>query len=176
MNSSPDICKLFMWTSCGPRPAYFGFMGKLSIFSGNSPVKQIEGELERTENDIFERKTIRGRFVDSKENLLGLLGLFETGELGLAIDGRSYVVKNLLSDGTFDAEAAEAWQQAMAVQDSTLGLPSGFYEEELERIVLAQGVSTRDEYRIAKRTGRGIVLNRSKRDAIWPVFEEYPRS
>jgi hypothetical protein len=78
-------------------------MTKLSIFSGNSPVKQIEGELERTENDIFERKTIRGRFVDSKEKLIGMLGLCETGELGLAIDGRSYVVKNLLSDGTFDA-------------------------------------------------------------------------
>lgn len=39
--------------------------------------------------------------------------------------------------------------------------------------MLAQGVSTRDEYRLAKRTGRGTVLTRSKRDAIWPVFEEY---
>jgi len=38
---------------------------------------------------------------------------------------------------------------------------------------LAQGVSTRDEYRLAKRTGRRRVLNRTKREAIWPVFEEY---
>lgn len=70
-------------------------------------------------------------------------------------------------------EAADAWQCALAVQDSTLSLPPDFYVEELERVVLAQGISTRDEYRQAKRTGRGTVLTRAKRDAIWPVFEEY---
>jgi superfamily I DNA/RNA helicase len=70
-------------------------------------------------------------------------------------------------------EAAEAWKRALTLQDSRLDLPSAFYEEELERIILAQGISTRDEYRMAKRTGRGTVLTRAKRDAIWPVFEEY---
>jgi len=70
-------------------------------------------------------------------------------------------------------EAGEAWQCAKALEDSSLVLPPGFYEEELERVVLAQGVSSRDEYRLAKRTGRGTVLTRGKRDAIWPVFEEY---
>ena len=70
-------------------------------------------------------------------------------------------------------EAAEAWQRAMTLQDTSLSFPPDFYEEELERVVLAQGVSSRDEYRLAKRTGRGTVLTRGKRDAIWPVFEEY---
>ena len=70
-------------------------------------------------------------------------------------------------------DAADAWQRALALQDTKLGLHPGFYEEELERVVLAQGVSTLDEYRLAKRTGRGTVLTRAKRDAIWPVFEEY---
>ena len=70
-------------------------------------------------------------------------------------------------------EAADAWQMALALQDSSLALSSSFYEEEFERVVLAQGVSSRDEYRLAKRTGRGTVLTRGKRDAIWPVFEEY---
>jgi superfamily I DNA/RNA helicase len=70
-------------------------------------------------------------------------------------------------------EAAEAWQRALTLQDTRLAVPPGFYEEELERVVLAQGVTSRDEYRMAKRTGRGTILSRSKRDAIWPVFEEY---
>lgn len=70
-------------------------------------------------------------------------------------------------------DAHEAWQCALALQDSSLALPADFYDEELEKIVLAQGVATRDDYRLAKRTGRTTVLNRSKRDAIWPVFEEY---
>ncbi len=70
-------------------------------------------------------------------------------------------------------EAGEAWQNALAVKDPTLQLPDGFYESELEQVVLAQGVTTRDEYRLARRVGRGVVLTRAKRDAIWPVFEEY---
>jgi hypothetical protein len=70
-------------------------------------------------------------------------------------------------------EALEAWQRAMTLQDASLALPPEFYEEELERVILAQGVASRDDYRQARRTGRGVVLTRGKRDAIWPVFEEY---
>lgn len=70
-------------------------------------------------------------------------------------------------------EAAEAWQRALALQEAKLGLQPNFYEDELEKVILAQGVSTREDYRLAKRTGRGTVLTRAKRDAIWPVFEEY---
>ena len=70
-------------------------------------------------------------------------------------------------------EAAEAWQRALTLHDASLALPPNFYEEELERVVLAQGISSRDDYRQARRTGRGVILTRGKRDAIWPVFEEY---
>lgn len=69
--------------------------------------------------------------------------------------------------------AAQAWQVAMAVKDSSLNLPEAFYEQELEQVILAQGVTTRDAYRAVRRTGRGVVLSRAKRDAVWPVFEEY---
>jgi hypothetical protein len=67
----------------------------------------------------------------------------------------------------------QAWQAAMATKDSSIDLPANFYEIELEQVVLAQGVTSRDEYRSVRRTGRGVVLSRAKRDAIWPVFEEY---
>lgn len=69
--------------------------------------------------------------------------------------------------------ALQAWQIAMAAKDTSLDLPAHFYEQELEQVVLAQGVTTRDEYRTTRRTGRGVILSRAKRDAIWPVFEEY---
>lgn len=67
----------------------------------------------------------------------------------------------------------QAWQAALAVRDTTLDLPDNFYEQELEQVVLAQGITTRDQYRTARRTGRESVLSRAKRDAVWPVFEEY---
>lgn len=69
--------------------------------------------------------------------------------------------------------AEEAWQRALAVKDATLGLADSFYEEELDQVILAQGVTSKDEYRVARRAGRGVVLTRRKRDAIWPMFEEY---
>ena len=69
--------------------------------------------------------------------------------------------------------ALQAWQTAMTVKDVSLDLPDSFYEEELEQVVLAHGVTTKDEYRAVRRTGRGVVLSRAKRDAVWPVFEEY---
>lgn len=69
--------------------------------------------------------------------------------------------------------ALQAWQAALAVRDTSLDVPDDFYEQELEHVVLAQGITTQDEYRTARRTGRGVVLSRGKRDAVWPVFEEY---
>ena len=69
--------------------------------------------------------------------------------------------------------AFQAWQAAMAVKDAKLVLPDDFYEQELEQVILAQGIVTLDDYRTARRVGRLGVLSRSKRDAVWPVFEEY---
>ena len=69
--------------------------------------------------------------------------------------------------------ALQAWQAAMAVKDTKLVLPDDFYEQELEQVILAQGITTLEEYRTARRVGRSGVLSRSKRDAVWPVFEEY---
>ena len=69
--------------------------------------------------------------------------------------------------------ALQAWQAAMTEKDVSLDLPDSFYSDELEQVVLAHGVTTKDEYRAVRRTGRGVVLSRAKRDAVWPVFEEY---
>ncbi len=69
--------------------------------------------------------------------------------------------------------ALQAWQAAMAARDTKLDLPEDFYEQELEQVILAQGITTLDQYRVARRTGRGVVVSRTKRDAVWPVFEEY---
>lgn len=69
--------------------------------------------------------------------------------------------------------ALQAWEAALAVRDTKLDLPENFYEAELEQVVLAQGVTSREQYRVVRRTGRGNVLSRSVRDAVWPVFEEY---
>ena len=86
---------------------------------------------------------------------------------------RSNKLEHRIVYGRNSDAAAQAWQAALATKDGTLGLMDDFYEQELEQVVLAQGLTALDEYRTARRTGRGVVLSRSKRDSVWPVFEEY---
>ena len=86
---------------------------------------------------------------------------------------RSNKLEHRIVYGRNSDAAAQAWQAALATKDGTLGLMDDFYEQELEQVVLAQGLTALDEYRTARRTGRGVVLSRSKRDSVWPVFEDY---
>ena len=86
---------------------------------------------------------------------------------------RSHKLEHRIVYGRSSDAAAQAWQAALATKDGGLGLADDFYEQELEQVVLAQGLTTLDEYRTARRTGRGVVLSRAKRDMVWPVFEEY---
>lgn len=86
---------------------------------------------------------------------------------------RSRKLEHRIVYGRRDDPARQGWQVALAVRDTKLDLDEAFYEQELEQVVLAQGITTLDEYKVARRTGRAGVLSRSKREAVWPVFEEY---
>lgn len=117
---------------------------------------------------------------DIEHNLQTLCGAATMGKLEVInLDAwvhrfmRSHKLEHRIVYGRKEDGALQAWQAAFAVRDTTLDLPEDFYEKELEQVVLAQGIASRDEYRGARRTGRGTLLSRAKRDAVWPVFEEY---
>lgn len=67
----------------------------------------------------------------------------------------------------------EAWERALQAASAEAGLDEGFYADEWDQVVAAQGVQSLDEYRRISRVGRKSILSRSKRDLAWPVFEEY---
>ncbi|MFM7012137.1 MAG: UvrD-helicase domain-containing protein [Betaproteobacteria bacterium] len=122
----------------------------------------------------------RNLAIDIEDNLKTLCGVetlsrIEVKNLDAWVHGfmRSRKLEHRIVYNRNEDGAQQAWQLALSVKDGSLDLTDKFYEEELEQVVLAQGVRTRDDYRVARRTGRGVVLSRSKRDAIWPVFEEY---
>ena len=138
-----------------------------------------ENRLEQGQKVFFTTFT-RNLAQDIEENLKTLCGQavmqrIEVQNLDAWVHG--FLRKNQYEYSiVFDRRsgpAAESWNLALSTADSSIGLPKGFYEEEFENVILAQGVATRDEYRMARRKGRGTILTRSKRDAIWPVFEEY---
>lgn len=122
----------------------------------------------------------RNLAIDIEDNLKTLCGgdtlsRIEVKNLDAWVHGfmRSRRLEHRIVYGRSEDGAKQAWQMALSIKDSSLDLDDKFYEDELEQIVLAQGVRTRDDYRTVRRTGRGVVLSRAKRDAIWPVFEEY---
>ena len=117
---------------------------------------------------------------DIEENLRTLCGAgtmsrLEVKNLDAWVHGfmRSRKLEHRIVYNRRQDAALQAWQAAMAVRDTKLELPDDFYELELDQVILAQGITTLDQYRVARRTGRAGVLSRAKRDAVWPVFEEY---
>jgi hypothetical protein len=73
----------------------------------------------------------------------------------------------------FEAKCRPLWDSAMVDFDPSIGVERDYVREEFEQVVLAQGLTTRDAYREAPRKGRGMLLSRKKRDALWEIFENY---
>jgi superfamily I DNA/RNA helicase len=122
----------------------------------------------------------RNLTADIEQNLKGLcdaqpLTRIEVKNLDAWVHGfmRAQKLEHRIVYNRQQDQARQAWASALAIRDTKLDLSDDFYEQELEQVVLAQGITTLDEYRIARRTARTGILTRVKRDAIWPVFEEY---
>lgn len=67
----------------------------------------------------------------------------------------------------------EYWKKAYIDMPAELGFQIEFFKEEWEQVIQPQAVSNVDEYKKAKRVGRGTRLNRRQRIDIWQVFESY---
>lgn len=67
------------------------------------------------------------------------------------------------------------WKEAYLNMPAELDFSLEFFKEEWEQVIQPQGVTSCDEYKRAKRIGRGTRLNRKQRIDIWNVFEAYRR-
>lgn len=70
----------------------------------------------------------------------------------------------------------EGWSSASV--GSTADLPAAvttdtFLEGEYLHVVLPARVTSREEYFAIRRPGRGVALDRKKRDAVWSIIERY---
>lgn len=120
------------------------------------------------------------------------------GEPGIYVAGVDAMAKQVL-DGTSDEQrrraveavlgaragdiaamtSNESWrdvaQSAISDLGSTLATPT-FLQAEYTMVVLPHRITNRDEYVTVRRPGRGVALNRAKRDAVWRAVETYRAS
>ncbi len=73
----------------------------------------------------------------------------------------------------YEEAIAPLWERAILLADNGLPFEVPFYEEEWNRVVIAQEALTLEKYVKAARNGRGTRLDRKKRMLVWKVFENY---
>lgn len=73
----------------------------------------------------------------------------------------------------YDDSILSLWEKAVLLANNDLPFDISFYEEEWNRIVIAQEALTLEKYVKASRNGRGTRLDRKKRMQVWKVFENY---
>lgn len=75
----------------------------------------------------------------------------------------------------YDNEISQLWEDAINESLTDLGFVASFYEEEWNRVVVAQEAFSLQAYAKANRNGRGTRLDRKKRMQVWEVFETYQK-
>lgn len=75
----------------------------------------------------------------------------------------------------YDDKAIELWEAAIASAGEELGFSPNFYEDEWNRVIVANEAFSLSLYVKAPRTGRGTRLDRKKRMQVWKVVEAYQR-
>ncbi len=114
---------------------------------------------------------------DIKDNLRKICSLEEIRKIDV-INLDAWVSQFLREHGypaeiVYDEKARNLWEEAVTSTDYTGEFPVSFYEDEYNRVVVAQEAFSLEKYVKASRTGRGTRLDRKKRMQIWKVFEAY---
>ena len=114
---------------------------------------------------------------DIRDNLRKICTLEELRKIDV-INLDAWVAQFLREHGytaeiIYDEKVKKIWENVVAANDCIGEFPVSFYEEEYNRIVVAQEAFSLDRYVKASRIGRGTRLDRKKRVQIWNVFEAY---
>ena len=114
---------------------------------------------------------------DIRDNLRKICTLDELRRIDV-INLDAWVVQFLREHGysaeiAYDEKITKIWEDAVAMNDVSGEFPVNFYEDEYNRVVVAQEAFSLEKYVKASRIGRGVRLDRRMRMQIWKVFEDY---
>lgn len=115
--------------------------------------------------------------ADIRENLRKICSLEELRRIEVVhLDAW---VNQFLRESGFSAQIGyddvifPLWEKAVLLANNDLPYDVSFYEEEWNRVVIAQEALSLEKYVKATRNGRGTRLDRKKRMQVWKVFENY---
>ena len=138
--------------------------------------KQLASKLEGHQKVLMTTFTAN-LAADIRENLRKICTLEELRRIEVVhLDAW---VNQFLRDAGFSAQIGyddvigPLWEKAVLLANNDLPFEISFYEEEWNRIVIAQEALTLEKYVKATRNGRGTRLDRKKRIQVWKVFENY---
>ena len=114
---------------------------------------------------------------DIKSNLRKICTLEELHKIEV-INIDAWVMRFLSEIGfsakiEYGEEIDKLWDRAVVNSLSELDFPWSFYKDEWNRVVIPQEALSLEKYVKAKRTGRGVRLDRKKRIEVWKVFDAY---
>ena len=138
--------------------------------------KQLAGSLKDRERILFTTYTAN-LASDIKDNLRKICSVEELRKIDV-INLDAWVTQFLREHGysaeiIYDDKTGKIWEEAAAENDLDSEFTASFYEDEYNRVVVAQEAFSLEKYIKASRTGRGTRLDRKKRMQIWKVFETY---
>ncbi|MDO4556711.1 MAG: 3'-5' exonuclease [Lachnospiraceae bacterium] len=116
---------------------------------------------------------------DIKENLRKICSVEEMRKIDI-VNLDSWIATFLREQGyhieiIYDSQVSDLWEDAMANAGEELGFSAAFYEDEWNRVIVAQEAFSLSLYVKAVRTGRGTRLDRKKRIQVWRVVEAYQK-
>ena len=138
--------------------------------------KYLASQISDGERVLFTTFTVN-LAEDIKSNLRKICCLEELQKIEV-INIDAWVMR-FLSEVGFSAkieygdEIDKLWQRAVVNSLSELDYPWSFYKGEWNRVVIPQEALSLEKYIKAKRTGRGVRLDRKKRIEVWKVFDAY---
>lgn len=138
--------------------------------------KQLASRLDSHQRILFTTFTAN-LAADIRENLKKICSLEELRKIEV-IHLDAWVNQFLKESGFtaqigYDEVIAPLWEQAVLLANNGLDFDVNFYEEEWNRVVIAQEALSLEKYIKATRNGRGTRLDRKKRMLVWKVFDHY---
>lgn len=138
--------------------------------------KQLVAHLQNKEKILFTTFTVN-LASDIRNNLRKICSAEEMRKIEVTnLD--AWVSQFLRENGyspeiIYEDQVKKLWEDVVAANDFNNEFTVDFYEDEYNRIVVAQEAFSLEKYVKATRTGRGTRLDRKKRIQVWKVFEAY---